>query len=207
MKAKRIAASLGALLLAAVLIHPAAALAQSSNIGTGAYAGSISYASPGVPRAVNPNSPTVNDPCTTPTFTISGSTPVSATFVFNTALSGYLGTLNWTGTGQAFCETALGGSGSITLTSVSGTGPTNSNINCATSTATRLSGGYTRTATDFEAVLGGDCTLNASPPSFPGFTARVSFTLRGAWVPAPASGVTTSTNSATVQGVILVQPA
>lgn len=197
---------IGAVLLAATLLQPTVAAGQStSNIGFGAYAGSINYTNP-VPRAVNSASPTVTEPCVPTTFTISGSTPVSATFVFNTALTGHLGTLNWSGTGSSTCETALGGAGAITLTNVQGVGPTNSKIDCANPSkvpATTLTGGYTRTATDFEAVLGGRCIINGPP----GFDAAVLFSLRGEWEPEPGTGVTTSTTKASIQGVILVQPA
>jgi hypothetical protein len=210
-RARRVTVALGAVLLAAALSNPGSAAAQSSNIGAGAYTGSIAY-NTAIPRLVNSNTPPGSilegEDCVATTFSIQGTTPVSAVFVLNTALSGYLGTLSWSGTGSSDCETALGGSGTIRLTSVSGVGPTNSKISCASTTAgTTLTGGYTRTATDFEAVLGGTCTLNANPPSFPGFPARVLFVLRGEWEPEDGKGVTTSTTDALIEGAILVQPA
>lgn len=198
----RSAIAIGAALLVAVLIQPAGA--GASNVGGGVLTGDVAFA-PGklIPRAINPNNPTVTEPCAQTSFTLTGST-LSASLVLNSAFTGHFGEIVISGYGGAGCETALGGSGSLTLTDVRGTGPTNSKIECANpATGTTLRGGYTRTATDVEAVLGGTCIINGPP----GFSAPVLFSFHGQFEPEPGQGLTAPVSQAKFQGVFAVEPA
>lgn len=191
-----------AALLAVAVIGPATATA-SQNVGSGAVTGSLAFASPGVPPA--------GQPCTATSFTLSG---MSTNFVYNTVIMGYLGNVNISGAGGSACEGTSGGSGSLTLTDVRGTGTTGSRIECANPTLsppTKLTGGYTRTGTDVEAVVGGTCTIN-------GYSAPVLFSFHGAFEPSgfgvggtppslTAPGLNAPITQAMFQGAFVVEPA
>ena len=192
-----------AALVVAALVQPGAA--SASNIGAGVASGNVVFdAGKEIPRGINPNSPTTNEPCAPTSFTLSGSTLGTAAFVLNSAFTGHFGTVEISGVGGSTCETGLGGGGILTLTNVHGQGPTGSKIECANPTkGTTLTGGYTRTATDVEAVLGGTCIINGPP----GFSAPVLFSFRGQFEPKAGTGLTTPTAEATFQGVFAIEPA
>jgi hypothetical protein len=192
----------GAAVLAAVLVQPAAASATGSNLGGGTIPDlSIAFSGTGIAPA---GAPPQAQACAPVSFTVSG---LSADFVYNTVITGYLGTINISGQATG-CDTVLEGGGTLTLTDVRGTGPTGSTINCADPTkspATTLTGGYTHVGTDLEAVLGGTCYVN-------NFPARVYFSYHGEFAPTPGSGTTVPglnapITSAMAAGAFTVEPA
>jgi len=194
-------ALLAAALVATVGLSPARAEA-SRNVGAGAMTGTVTFQAPGVPAS--------GEPCAATSFTLSGT---ATAVVYNTVIMGHAGTVSIAGAGGATCEATSGGSGTLTLTNVRGTGVTGSEIDCANPTATpatTLTGGYTRTAIDIEAVVGGSCKIN-------GYDAPVLVTFRGVLEPSGfsvggtptliAPGINAPIRQATLQGAFAVEPA
>ena len=193
--------------LAVALTGPASA-AASSNVGAGTLTGSVSFAAPGVPPA---GTPPAGGTCAPVSFTLSGT---SDAVVYNTVIMGHAGTVSISGTGSSTCEATAGGSGTLVLHDVRGTGTTGSQIDCANPTvspATTLTGGYARTGTDIEAVVGGTCKIN-------GYAAAVLVTFHGTFVPSTPTvgtsppgltvpGLNAPITQATIRGAFGVQPA
>lgn len=159
---------------------PAAAI---SNIGGGTLTATIVYSNP---------IPPLGEPCSSTSFTLSATAVESTvTTVDPTVISGYLGEMTMSGSGQAACESTSSGSGTLTLSAQGG-----SSVLCQS-----LNGSYTRLATGFQAVVGGECSIN-------GVTAGVSLTLQGQIVPTDeGGGVTTPITSADLVGAVAVTPA
>jgi hypothetical protein len=172
-----------AAVLMAALSQPAEANAAS--VGGGKASGTFFYGGTGIPPLTAQCAPT--------NFTLSGSS--DAFVLLNTAIVGYVGPTNVSGSGSSACESVSNGGGPITLT-LAGTGPLQSTINC-----TNLSGGWTRTGTDVSADVGGTCNIND-------FTDPVNLIFHGTWQPDGAgAGVITPIASASFSGVFVVPPA
>ena len=182
----------GALALCAAI--PASAGA-SSNIGGGVVTGTVSFAGSGVPPFFQPCAPSSF------TLNVSSNGTGGGGVVLNTAGTEYVGTVNISGNGSSTCESASLGGGTLTLTSVQGTGPNGGTLNCADpSTGTTLSGNYTRVYTDVTALLHGSCIIND-------FSAPVTFVFKGEFAPTSAGqGVTQPITSATFAGPFTVMP-
>lgn len=146
----------------------------SNNIGGGEAHGSVSFDSPGVPQLFAP--------CRAVDFDLDGGS--EATLVLNVttsggggAVEGYAGEVELNGSGHGFCEGASSGSGTLAITIPKATAANGSTIECES-----LQGGYVRVGPDVEAVLGGECAVNANP-------IPVMVVFRGEFVPTGGSGL------------------
>lgn len=162
---------------AAALLASAAALGgavaapaiaqESENLGGGVATGSIAF-SPAVQ---------LGGGCQGTDFTISGSSP---TAVINTAIVGYVGPVQLTGTGRDSCPSGFSHSGAFELTA-SGINPVNGGtLDCD------LDGTYTRLGTLAAVTTSGICEING------GFAADVTFVAEVAVVPNQLSPIRTA---------------
>lgn len=193
-------ALLGVVVLVALAL-PATAGAAGRNLGGGPVAGTVSF-DPGkeVPKA--------GDACATTHFSLVGSAPEAT--VANTVGTEYVGPVTIIGNGGSNLltdggECASNGGGSLTLTTVKGTGPTEGTLNCADpALGTTMTGTYLRVGTSVTANLTGTCKVNDFP-------ARVNLTFEGQFVPTGFSptvqpGINDKVSQATFAGPFAVTP-
>ena len=137
--------------MAATVCAPATAQSiGNKNVGTGSLSGTVSYRDAGLPG--------VGEACEPTAFDLKGTT--SQTFILNTVITGYLGTLRISGSGSSACENVAGGSGELAV-KVTGLGPTGSRIDCpAARDPGALAGTYARTLTSVSLTVEGQCIIN-----------------------------------------------
>lgn len=174
-------------LLAGSIFVPTNANA-SRNIGAGVVHGTAQFVAPGLPPA--------NATCQSADFDLVDSLAIGV--VLNTVITGFTGELALTGGGETTCGSAAFSGGSLTLT-VSGTGPTGSQLDCAT-----LNGNFERTAVVVRVTLDGSCIVN----QFTRGTTAVQFLAQLVFTPLPpGAGVTSHIMTANFDGTFAVFPA
>lgn len=121
------------------IIHP-------TNVGGGVMSGKATFTTPaaGVPG--------VGQTCGSSVVTVEAEAPM---FALNTVLTGYLGPIDIEAQGSSNCETAASGQGDIVSATVTGTGPTGSEISCPS-----MTGEYSRIGTVAIVQVTGDCIVN-----------------------------------------------
>lgn len=151
--------------------------------GGGGVAGTVTYASPGVPLGVC-------EPLAS-SFTLA-----SAAAVFNTAIVGFVGPVELRGTGTSACESVQFASGNLTL-DITDSGTNDSTLICED-----LDGTYTRIGTSLVLLLTGGCIVN----DFPISGIELSATLQFAPVDIP-DNLSGRVENAAVGGAFVVHPA
>lgn len=171
-----------AAVLGTLLWSPSEVQAAGSNVGGGAFEGTVNF-SAGVPATG----------CRTTSFSLNGTV---AGVVLNTVLTGHAGTATiWGGGGSTTCESASTGIGTLSI-GVNGVGPTGSRLTCGS-----LSGGYIRVGPEVVVSLNGSCTVNNFPAG------DVLFLASSAFVPTNVGGgVTTDVTTAAFAGTFVVVP-
>lgn len=131
-------------------------------IGGGAVVGAVKFPPPGMAPTMSvcePSSSTWN--------------MTSAVAVLNTALVGYVGLVDFEGTGTSDCESARFANGIVAL-EADGVGPAESTLSCS------LAGSYTRVETALVLTLSGGCEINHHPVSQVTVVASLLFVPDGA---------------------------
>lgn len=174
-----------ALAVSIPLLTPTGANAAKSNLGGGVVHGTTVFDPPGIPAA--------GEPCQPVSFSVEGQ---SASFMMNTVITGYLGAIQITGTGNTDCTSATVSGGDLTLR-ITGEGPTGSRVDCPV-----LDGGYTRIGVEVIVQLTGECVVNEFGTGLVQFVSELVFTP----LP-PGGGVTGPVLEANFDGAFAVVPA
>lgn len=119
-------------------------VAGSSNLGGGAFTGTVSQSAP---------PPPLGGTCRSTSFSVNAT---AAAAVVTFAPTEFLGFLNFNGSGGSSCETFATGTGTLQL-SASGLG-----VGATTLTCSSLTGAYTRVGPHVRALVSGACTLNGT---------------------------------------------
>ena len=176
---------LAALAASIPILAPTGAQAVKSNLGGGVVHGTTIFDPPGIPAA--------GQPCQPVSFSLDAESPA---FVMNTVITGYLGVIEITGTGNTDCTSTTVSGGDLVL-SITGEGPTGSRVNCPV-----LEGGYTRVGVEVLVQLTGECIVNEYGTGPVQFISELVFTP----LP-PGAGVTGPVLEANFDGVFAVVPA
>lgn len=180
----RRATTVVALALSVSFVFPSGAPATTkANVGGGVVEGTAVFDAPGIPPASANCQPT--------RFTLQGATATGV--VLNTVITGFPGQMTITGEGRASCTSVVNSDGPLTIT-VTGTGPTGSQVDCPA-----LAGTFTRVGLATAVVLSGDCTVNQFG------TGRVEFIASLGFVPAQPDS-TGHIPSADFAGTFVVRP-
>lgn len=139
---------------------PDAARAEKFNVGGGIVHGVTVFDGDGLPPADEDCVPGL-------TFTVKG---VAPGVVYNTVTTGFVGDLEIVGSGRSECGSATESGGTLELT-ITGTGPTGSEITCDP-----LAGGFLRNATAVRVELAGSCSVNNYGTAEIQFLAQLQFT-------------------------------
>lgn len=150
-------------------------------VGGGVIAGSIDFGTLGIPLSIcEPSASTW--------------LMQSEAAVFNTAVAGFVGSVNIEGTGTSGCESVLFGEGFVSLVA-DGSGPLESTLRCT------LSGPYTRVHAGLVLHLSGECEINRHR------IARVALASTLGFSPAAVDGgLTTRVSDAVIAGSFTVVP-
>lgn len=167
---------------------PASAMAR--NVGAGEMDGGAHFNTP-VPSIMQQAGGTE---CVSTTFSLVGRSVGAAQA---TSINGYVGQLSVGGDGASGCETASGGSGSITRLTITSTTAANGEpfVSCP-----GLSGTYLRAASAVVAIVTGSCTINKKPDNF------VTAVFHGEFVPAEGQGFDEPITDATFAGAYTFLP-
>jgi hypothetical protein len=143
------------------LVAPSGAQAAKYNIGGGVVHGVTEFEGAGLPPVGAPCVVGVDDV----DFTVDGLAP---SFVYNTVITGYAGAIHIGGGGTSVCAEGAVRTGSLKLT-ITGTGPTGSQIACGDIEGEELTGGFTRVGSVVTVEIFGECKVNSYG------TARIQF--------------------------------
>ena len=127
-------------------------------------------------------------------FTLTGGSTLvvmSLSSVDSTGTTGYIGPVNFSGSGSSSCEDAADALGGFLTLSVSGTVSTGT-LSCAS-----LTGGYFRVATHVVVQAGGTCSLN-------GTAFQTSIDATGDLEPTQGDGITTAVSQGTFIGTFVI---
>jgi hypothetical protein len=152
----------------------------ASNVGTGAFTGSVSY-SPALPALTDGT-------CVATTFSVSAS---SADGLITSAPALFAGFINFSGSGSSTCENTEHGTGTMTL-SAQGLGALGTTLSCP-----QLGGTYLRLGMHLIANDRGVCTINS-------ITDSISFSFVANLVPSAGAGVTGPIATAGFDGAFTV---
>lgn len=166
--------TLAALATAIPLLVPTQAGADKFNVGGGVVHGEVEFDAPGLPAVGESCVVNVDDV----DFTVDGFAP---SFVYNTVITGFAGAIHIGGKGTSVCAEGPVREGRLALT-ITGTGPTGSQIACGETLGQELKGGFTRVGTVVTVEIFGDCTVNSYG------TARIQFLSTLQFTPSEPTG-------------------